>query len=108
MATLLAIWKLYCIFHYQEVLADKQRMEHEVNELQNLRREDKIEMDELRQQQREVISESGSSEVINKMYDNANAKYEATKHDYDQLRKRYCFHYERTVYVYLEDFTVEG
>ena len=69
-------------------MAEKKRLEHEIKELQNLRREHKIEMDELRQQQREVISESGSSEVLNKMYDNANAKYESAKHDYDQLRKR--------------------
>ncbi len=59
-----------------------------MNDLKTLRREDKLEMEELRQQQREVISESGSSEVLNKMYDSANAKYEAIKHDYEQLRKR--------------------
>ena len=73
---------------FQEVMAEKQRLEHEVAEMQNLRREDKLEIEELRQQQREVISESGSNEVLNKMFDTANAKYEATKHDYDQLRKR--------------------
>lgn len=50
--------------------------------------EDKIVIDELRQQQREVISESGSSEVLN-MYDTANARYEAIKQDYESLRKRY-------------------
>ncbi len=72
----------------QEALSEKERLEHEVRELRTLRAEDKLEMDELRQQQREVISESGSSEVLNRMYDSANAKYEAIKHDYDQLRMR--------------------
>jgi len=41
-------------------------------------------MADLRQQQREVINESGSSEVLNKMYD----RYEAIKNDYDTFRER--------------------
>ena len=48
---------------YKEVMAEKQKLEADVSDLQHLRQEDLQEMEELRKQQREVISESGSSEV---------------------------------------------
>ncbi len=67
---------------------EKKRLEHEVTEMRTLSLENKEEIDQLRQQQREVISESGSSEVLNKIYDSAVDKYESLKTDYDNLRKR--------------------
>lgn len=48
---------------YMGVMAEKQKLEADVSDLQHLRQEDLKEMEELRAQQREVISESGSSEV---------------------------------------------
>ncbi len=73
---------------FQDVADEKKRLEHEVTEMRTLSLENKEEIDQLRQQQREVISESGSSEVLNKIYDSAVDKYESLKTDYDNLRKR--------------------
>ncbi|KAJ8318863.1 hypothetical protein KUTeg_003954 [Tegillarca granosa] len=73
-----------------EMINEKKRLEQEVLNLQALREEDKQELADMRKQQRDVINESGSSEVINKMYDSALDKYEAIKKEYDELREKYA------------------
>jgi len=76
---------------YSELLADKQRLQQEVGDLQKLHDEDKREMADLRQKQRQAMNESsfGSSEWID-MFDTAVGKYEAAKQDYDTMRKMYA------------------
>ncbi|XP_055954932.1 disks large homolog 5 [Patella vulgata] len=66
----------------------KQRLEHEIDRLQQLREEDKQEMEEMRKQQRKVVNSSGSNEVLNEMYDTAMQRYDTLKRDYDALRER--------------------
>ncbi|XP_069123796.1 disks large homolog 5-like isoform X1 [Argopecten irradians] len=68
---------------------EKQHLDQEILSLQSLHEEDKQEMADLRKQLREVINESGSSEVLNKMYDSAQDKYEGIRADYEALRERY-------------------
>ena len=75
---------------YNALLADKQRLDQEVLDLQKVREEDRLDIEELRKQHREVISESGSSEALNKLYDTALDKYKAVKQEYDNLRTRYA------------------
>ncbi len=75
---------------YHQSLAERQRLEQEVADLQKQRDEDRHDMDDLRQQQRQVISESGSSEVLNQVYTSAVDKYESIKQEYDQLRKQFA------------------
>ena len=72
-----------------ELTADKQRLEQEVVDLQKLHEQDCVEIANLHKQQREVMNESGSSEVLNKMYDTAIDKYEGVKRENDSLRKQY-------------------
>lgn len=72
-----------------QAVMDRKRLEQEVQNLQALRVDDKREIEDLQQAQREVINESGSSEVLNKMYDNALDKYEDIRKEYDLLRERY-------------------
>lgn len=71
------------------LLSENQTLEKDVESLQHLREEDKVEISELRKQQREVINESGSNEVLNKICDSALDKYEAAKRDFDDLRDRF-------------------
>ncbi|XP_060084116.1 disks large homolog 5-like [Ylistrum balloti] len=68
---------------------EKQQLDQEIIRFQSLHEEDKQEMSDLRKQLREVINESGSSEVLNKMYDCAQDKYEGIREDYEALRERY-------------------
>ena len=51
--------------------------------------EDRTELDELRRQQREAMSESGSFEGFSAIYDQAVSRYESLKLDYDGLRKQF-------------------
>ncbi|XP_021371465.1 disks large homolog 5-like, partial [Mizuhopecten yessoensis] len=68
---------------------EKQQLDQEILSLRSLHEEDKQELSDLRKQLREVINESGSSEVLNKMYDCAQDKYEGIRADYEALRERY-------------------
>ncbi|XP_071954116.1 disks large homolog 5-like isoform X2 [Antedon mediterranea] len=65
------------------------KLNQSIKEFQNLKLhndENYKELMELRRQNREVIL-SGSSEVLNKMYDTALDRWEALKKDYEALRK---------------------
>ncbi|XP_071107685.1 LOW QUALITY PROTEIN: disks large homolog 5-like [Haliotis cracherodii] len=72
-----------------DVLSRSKKLEQEVGNLHKLREEDKQEIAELRIQYRKVLSESGSSEVLNEMYDTLLDKYETLKNNYDRLREQY-------------------
>lgn len=73
----------------RSLVEDKSRLQSEVERLTQLRVEDKTELDDLRRQQREVMSESGSFEGFSTIYDQAVSRYEALKLEYDGLRKQY-------------------
>lgn len=70
------------------ILADKQRYEQEVIDLQRVHKQDQLEIEELQKQQREALSESGSSEVYT-MYDATLDKYKYMKQENENLRQRY-------------------
>ncbi|XP_066304594.1 disks large homolog 5-like isoform X2 [Branchiostoma lanceolatum] len=76
--------------HEMEAVSDRNRYLQELNELKRIREEEQQEMEDLRNQQRQVIRESGSSEILNQMYDTAVNKLDDLRKDYDTLRRRYA------------------
>ncbi|CAH1793992.1 unnamed protein product [Owenia fusiformis] len=74
---------------YGDAMNKKKRLEQEVLELNKAQDGYIQDIELLRNQQREVINESGSSEVLNKISQSALDKYWDIKPDYDSLRKRY-------------------
>ncbi|XP_052266355.1 disks large homolog 5-like isoform X3 [Dreissena polymorpha] len=68
----------------RDLVAENKRFEQEVKNLRKLREEDQKEMTELRKHQRDIVSKSGSSEVLNAL-----DMYDRIKKDYDSLRDRY-------------------
>lgn len=56
-----------------------------MNDLNKLREEDRKEIAELRQNQLEVMSKTGSSEILN-MFDTIQVKHEDLKQEYDNMR----------------------
>ena len=74
---------------YHEVLAENQKLSHQLKDLEKQREQDRLEVAELRKQNQEVINECGSMDVINKMYETLVTKYEALKQENNELRK--CF-----------------
>lgn len=73
---------------YNELLADKHRLEQEIDRLQRYHEEDRKEVAELRRQQ-ETLTETGGSET-EQMYVSTVRKCEAMKEEYDTLHKRYA------------------
>ena len=69
-----------------ELNGEKLRAQQEARELQRLRQEDMSELVELRNQQKQVLSESGAYEGFSVMYVN---RYEALKQEYEELQKHY-------------------
>ncbi|WAQ95505.1 DLG5-like protein, partial [Mya arenaria] len=67
-----------------DLRVENKRIEQEVKNVLKLREEDLREMDELRKHQREIVSKSGSTEVLNAL-----DMYDRIKQDYDTLRVRY-------------------
>ncbi|KAL4239354.1 Disks large 5 [Mactra antiquata] len=67
-----------------DLIAENKRMEQEVKNLNKLREEDRQEMSELRKHQRDLVSTTGSSEVLNAL-----DMYDRIKQEYDSLRERY-------------------
>ncbi|XP_042204892.1 disks large homolog 5-like isoform X3 [Homarus americanus] len=83
---------------YEEVVAEKQKLEREVTSLQTIMEDDRKEIADLRRQQQKVrfplkrqeaITQEGSGEAINQLYMTTMRKYEAIKDEYDSIRKRY-------------------
>ncbi|XP_037785436.1 disks large homolog 5-like isoform X4 [Penaeus monodon] len=79
---------------YEEVVAEKQKLEREVTSLQTIMEDDRKEIADLRRQQQvsnllEAMSQEGSGEAINQLYMTTMRKYEAIKDEYDSIRKRY-------------------
>ena len=74
-----------------QVIVEKDRLEKDVCELQKQLDDDKREMDQLRKQQKEAMSESGSSADHNfsVLYDTYVNRYEAVKQEYNNLKKNY-------------------
>uniref|UniRef100_A0AAY4C8G4 Uncharacterized protein n=1 Tax=Denticeps clupeoides TaxID=299321 RepID=A0AAY4C8G4_9TELE len=71
------------------LVREHNHLKQSCEELKRLRAEDQKEVADLRLQQQQVIRESGSSEILNKLYDTAMDKLETVKKDYDALSKRY-------------------
>lgn len=67
-----------------DLMTENKRLEQEVKNNKKLREEDQKEMSELRKHQRDIVSKSGSSEVLNAL-----DMYDRIKVDYDSLRERY-------------------
>ncbi|XP_035670102.1 LOW QUALITY PROTEIN: disks large homolog 5-like [Branchiostoma floridae] len=76
--------------HEMEAVSDRNRYLQELSELKRIREEEQQEMEDLRNQQRQVIRESGSSEILNQMYDTAVNKLDDLRKDYDTVRRRYA------------------
>nr|XP_042896904.1 disks large homolog 5 isoform X2 [Parasteatoda tepidariorum] len=73
---------------YNELLADKHRLEQEIERLKRFREEDRKEVNELQRQQ-ELLTENGG-DAAHQLYLNAVRKCEAMKEEYDSLHKRYA------------------
>ncbi|GIY48544.1 disks large homolog 5 [Caerostris darwini] len=73
---------------YNELLADKHRLEQEIERLKRFREEDRKEVNELQRQQ-EMLTENGG-EAAHQLYLNVVRKCEAMKEEYDNLHKRYA------------------
>ncbi|XP_038060075.1 disks large homolog 5-like isoform X2 [Patiria miniata] len=71
-----------------EVNADWDQAKKEIIDLRQTHENDLKELSELRMQNREVMNQRGSSEVLNKMYDTAWDKYEGLKREYEALKQR--------------------
>ncbi|XP_053393187.1 disks large homolog 5-like isoform X2 [Mercenaria mercenaria] len=67
-----------------DLIAENKRLEQEVKNFKKLREEDQQEMAELRKRQRDIVSQNGSSEVLNAL-----DMYDRIKQDYDSLRESY-------------------
>ncbi|XP_030627570.1 disks large homolog 5a [Chanos chanos] len=72
-----------------KLVREHNHLKQSCEELKRLRSEDQKEVADMRLQQQQVIRENGSSEILNKLYDSAMDKVEATKKEYDALSKRY-------------------
>ncbi|KAF8796408.1 Disks large like protein [Argiope bruennichi] len=73
---------------YNELLADKHRLEQEIERLKRFREEDRKEVNELQRQQ-EMLTENGG-EAAHQLYLSVVRKCEALKEEYDNLHKRYA------------------
>ncbi|KAG8193583.1 hypothetical protein JTE90_000220 [Oedothorax gibbosus] len=73
---------------YNELLADKHRLEQEIERLKRFREEDRKEVNELQRQQ-EMLTENGG-EAAHQLYLSVVRKCEAMKEEYDNLHKRYA------------------
>ncbi|XP_023210060.1 disks large homolog 5-like [Centruroides sculpturatus] len=73
---------------YNELLADKHRLEQEIDRLQRYHEEDRKEVAELRRQQ-ETLTETAGGES-EQLYVSTVRKCEAMKEEYDTLHKRYA------------------
>ncbi|XP_022100420.1 disks large homolog 5-like isoform X2 [Acanthaster planci] len=71
-----------------ELTADWEQAKREILDLRQTHENDLKELSELRMQNREVMNQRGSSEVLNKMYDTAWDKYEGLKREYEALKQR--------------------
>ncbi|XP_060579959.1 disks large homolog 5-like isoform X2 [Ruditapes philippinarum] len=67
-----------------DLIAENKRLEQEVKNFKKLREEDQQEMAELRKRQRDIVSQNGSSEVLNAL-----DMYDRIKQEYDSLRESY-------------------
>ncbi|XP_054712748.1 LOW QUALITY PROTEIN: disks large homolog 5-like [Uloborus diversus] len=74
---------------YNELLADKLRLEQEIERLKRFREEDRKEVNELQRQQQEMLTENGG-EAAHQLYLTVVRKCEAMKEEYDNLHKRYA------------------
>ncbi|XP_012774701.1 disks large homolog 5a isoform X3 [Maylandia zebra] len=72
-----------------QLVREHNHLKQNCEELKRLHSQDQKELADLRLQQQQVMSEKGSSEVLNKLYDTAIEKLEAVKKEYDSLSKRY-------------------
>ncbi|XP_063347087.1 disks large homolog 5a isoform X3 [Pelmatolapia mariae] len=72
-----------------QLVREHNHLKQNCEELKRLHSQDQKELADLRLQQQQVMSEKGSSEVLNKLYDTAMEKLEAVKKEYDALSKRY-------------------
>ncbi|XP_042080279.1 disks large homolog 5a isoform X3 [Haplochromis burtoni] len=72
-----------------QLVREHNHLKQNCEELKRLHSQDQKELADLRLQQQQVMSEKGSSEVLNKLYDTAMEKLEAVKKEYDSLSKRY-------------------
>ncbi|XP_030603885.1 disks large homolog 5a isoform X2 [Archocentrus centrarchus] len=72
-----------------QLVREHNHLKQNCEELKRLHSQDQKELADLRLQQQQVMSEKGSSEVLNKLYDTAMDKLETVKKEYDALSKRY-------------------
>ncbi|XP_018616468.1 disks large homolog 5 isoform X2 [Scleropages formosus] len=72
-----------------QLIREHNHLKQNCEELRRMHDEDQKEVADMRLQQQQVIRESGSSEILNKLYDTAMDKLEGVKKDYEALRKRY-------------------
>uniref|UniRef100_A0A3P8ST81 Discs, large homolog 5a (Drosophila) n=1 Tax=Amphiprion percula TaxID=161767 RepID=A0A3P8ST81_AMPPE len=74
-----------------QLVREHNHLKQNCEELKRLHSQDQKELADLRLQQQQVqlLSHTGSSEVLNKLYDTAMDKLEGIKKEYDALSKRY-------------------
>ncbi|XP_058155423.1 disks large homolog 5-like [Dasypus novemcinctus] len=72
-----------------QLLRERNLLQQSWEDMKRLHEEDQKEIGDLRAQQQQVLKRSGSSEILNKLYDTAMDKLEGVKKDYDALRKRF-------------------
>ncbi|KAK3089838.1 hypothetical protein FSP39_006961 [Pinctada imbricata] len=73
-----------------DIMSDKVQLELEIKNYECLREEDKQEIAELRQQQSEFLGKSGSSDGLNRIYEDLCEKYAVLKDNHELLRKQYA------------------